>query len=264
MFARIARFSWMPILLAATVVAHAQTAAPAPSTPPPELEARLAAILPPGMKPESIRPAGIPGLFEVVVGDHLFYAAMDGARLYVGSGDLIDTAKGVNLADARRTELEIRRGKRALAAIDALGEDKMIIFSGDKPRRTLTVFTDVDCPYCARFHRGVPELVAAGVKVRYLLFPRNGLKSATYARSVAVWCAADRRAALTTAKSGGKLELKTCPNPVAQHYKLGEEAGVTGTPTLITDAGQIIPGALPPKQLLAMLGLAPPETAKTK
>jgi len=246
---------WLPALwLGAALPALAETSVA-------DVEARLATILPPGMKPESVRPTEIPGLFEVVVGDHLFYAASDGSHLFMGSGDLIETAKGVNLSDQRRAALEERRGKRALAAIDALGEKNMIVFAAAKPRRTLTVFTDVDCPYCARFHRDVPALVSAGVTVRYLLFPRNGLKSPTYARSVAVWCADDRAAAIGVAKGGGKLDMRTCENPVAEHYRLGQEAGVTGTPTLITDSGQIIPGALPAARLLAMLGLAPAETA---
>ena len=149
-----------------------------------------------------------------------------------------------------------------LKAINAIGESKMIVFGPASPKRTLTVFTDVDCPYCARLHQEVPQLTAAGVKVRYLLFPRAGVGSETYKRSVAVWCAKDRAKALATAKAGGKIDMKTCPNPVDEHLKLGAEVGVEGTPALVFDDGRVVPGYAPAAQLLAALGLAGEKTSE--
>lgn len=193
-----------------------------------------------------LKPAPIPGLYEMVFGTRVAYVSADGQ--YMLMGDLIDL-------DGRRNLTAQRRGGLVLKSIDALGEKSMIVMGPAKPKRTLTVFTDVDCPYCARLHQEVPKLNQAGVKVRYLLFPRAGKGSDTYNRSVAVWCSKDRVQALGIAKSGGKLEMKTCDNPVDVHLRLGHEVGVEGTPTIVMDDGRVLPGYAPAAELLVALGL---------
>lgn len=193
-----------------------------------------------------LKPAPIPGLYEMVFGTRVAYVSADGR--YMLTGDLIDLDSRINLTATRR-------GSLVLKSIDALGEANMIVLGPAKPKRTLTVFTDVDCPYCARLHQEVPKLTQAGVKVRYLLYPRAGKGTETYRRSVAVWCADDRVKALGTAKSGGKLEMKSCANPVDEHVRLGQEVGVEGTPTLVLDDGRVLPGYAPAAELLAALGL---------
>ena len=58
--------------------------------------------------------------------------------------------------------------------------------------------------------------------------------------------------------------MKTCANPVADHYALGERLGVTGTPTIFLDNGKRVPGYVPAQRLLAMFGIkaeAPPAPA---
>jgi thiol:disulfide interchange protein DsbC len=214
------------------------------------VSAALAKVLPPGLKPDRIVESSMPGLFEVMVHSRLLYVSADGRHVFVGSGDLIDLDTMENLSDKRRREL-------TLAAVDSVDEKDMIVIGPKDAKRTITVFTDVDCPYCAKFHLEVPKLVENGVKVRYLLYPRSGLNGRTYQRSVAVWCAEDRVKAIGVAKAGGKLEMKTCPNPVAEHYAAGQKAGVTGTPTIVLDNGDIVGGYRPADQMLAILGLKP-------
>ena len=48
----------------------------------------------------------------------------------------------------------------------------------------VTVFTDVDCPYCARLHDRVAEYNALGIEIRYLAFPRAGIPSGIDAGSL--------------------------------------------------------------------------------
>jgi thiol:disulfide interchange protein DsbC len=60
------------------------------------------------------------------------------------------------------------------------------------------------------------------------------------------------------AKAGGEVELQNCDNPVEEHMQLGVDVGVEGTPAIILDTGEMIPGYLPPKQLLSRLGMAKP------
>ena len=200
------------------------------------------------LKVTDIKTSPVPGLYEVTFGTHVAFVSADGK--YMLMGDLIDVDKQKNLTADRRTAL-------ILQAINALGEKNMIVFAPAKAvKHTLTVFSDVDCPYCARLHSEIPALISAGVKVRYLLFPRAGVGSESYKRSIAVWCAKDRGAAVGAAMAGRPLEMKTCPNPVDKHLQLGADVGVEGTPTLVLDDGRILPGYLPAPQLLAAMGLA--------
>jgi len=190
----------------------------------------------------------IPGWYELEKDSDLLFVSPDAKHLFLG--DLIDLETRTNLTD-------VWRGRNAADKIAAVGEKNMIVIGPKDAKRSITVFTDVDCPYCAKLHREVPELNAGGVKVRYLMFPRAGLSSETYRRSVAVWCAADRVEAVGIAKLGGKLDMKTCPNPVEQHYRLGVALGVQGTPTIFLDDGRRIGGYLPSERLLAIVNARP-------
>lgn len=196
---------------------------------------------------EKVRAAPIPGLCEALIDTEVFYVSETGKYLLVGN--LVAISSGKNLTAQRRATI-------VKTIIDDLDEKQMIIIGPAKTRRTITVFTDVDCPYCARLHQDVPQLNKKGVNVRYLLYPRNGINTSTYKKSVSVWCAKDRIKAIGIAKAGGKLKDRICANPVADHYDLGQRLGITGTPTLILDDGTRIGGYVPAPRLLTMLGLS--------
>jgi len=200
----------------------------------------------PDVPVDKLRPSVLPGFYELEVEAQLVYVSTDGK--YVFFGDVVDLQTRKNLTETWRQQTAARM-------IEEVGEKNMIVIGPAKAKRTITVFTDVDCPYCARLHLEVPELNKNGVKVRYLLFPRGGVGSETYRRSVAVWCAPDRAKAVGVAKAGGKLDMKTCANPVESHYRLGERLGVSGTPTIYLDDGRKLGGYVPSAQLLAILGL---------
>jgi thiol:disulfide interchange protein DsbC len=187
----------------------------------------------------------IPGFYEVLMGPNLTYFSADGR--YMMLGDLVDTKTYKNLSVPRRNAARTK-------AIDAVGEENMFVFAPEKePKHTINVFTDIDCGYCRKLHREIGSYNENGIKVRYLMFPRAGKDSKSYEKAVDAWCATDRNAALTKAKKGERLDRKDCPNPVQQHMALGELMGVTGTPTIITDTGEILPGYVPAASLAKLL-----------
>lgn len=203
----------------------------------------------PDIKLEQLKPAPVKGFYEVSHGTEVYYISKDGA--YILSGSIIDLRSRENITEKSRARLR-------LDILKAVPESNMIVYTPSRTRRTITVFTDVDCPYCAKFHEEVPDLVKAGIRIRYLMFPRNGLNTETYKKSVSVWCAKDRRKAITIAKAGGRLKPGTCSNPVADNFRLAEKMGVRGTPTLIFDNGRMVSGYVPINDLLPMLGLSNP------
>lgn len=133
--------------------------------------------------------------------------------------------------------------------LDRLDTKDMVVFPAERARAGITVFTDVDCGYCQKLHAEVAELNRAGVEVRYLAWPRQGLSGATYDTMVSIWCADDRQAAMTRAKSRQKVEPASCKHPVDRHYALGRQLGIQGTPAIVLDNGELVPGYLPAAQL---------------
>ncbi len=194
----------------------------------------------PALKPDSISPSPIQGLYEVMMGPRLIHISADGK--YMMTGDISDIRSGESL-----TEPKLRAAK--LKAVNQVGEENMIVFGPDDAKHTITVFTDIDCGYCRKLHAEMDAYNAESIRVRYLFYPRAGLGSGAYDKGVSVWCADDRKQAMTDAKSGKKLESKTCANPVSDHYKLGKLLSLRGTPALVLDDGEMVPGYLPAKRL---------------
>ena len=155
----------------------------------------------------------------------------------------------MNLAEAKRETVR----KDLMAAVDS--KDAWVFKPAGKTKAVVSVFTDVDCGYCRKLHAEVPRLNELGVEVRYLAYPRAGIGSASYNTIVSAWCADDRGTALTDAKAGKTIAAKTCVNPVAEQFQLGQEVGVTGTPAIVTDSGKLLPGYMPADVLAQTLGL---------
>ncbi len=205
---------------------------------------QMLAKMAPGTSPDSIKPAPVAGLYEVVYGAQIFYATKDGR--YMFQGDIVDVPGRSNITEERRTDVR-------MSAINKLSEDKMIIFAPAKVKHTITVFTDIDCGYCRKLHSEIDSYLKEGIRVRYLSYPRTGIDSPSYNKAVSVWCAKDRKAALTSAKKDEPVEPKTCDNPVKQEMALGEQVGVSGTPTIITESGHLLPGYVPAARLAQIL-----------
>ena len=198
----------------------------------------------PDAKIDSVADAAMPGFYEVVVKGDIVYVSADGKYLLTGS--LWDLDAKRDLTDARKSGLR----KTELGKV---GEDKRIVFKAPQEKYAVTVFTDIDCGYCRRLHQQMADYNAKGITVEYLFFPRSGPNTESFAKAVNVWCAADRRDAMTRAKGGETLESKTCANPIAESYDLGMKVGVTGTPMVIADDGTQIGGYLDPDQMVARL-----------
>ena len=193
---------------------------------------------------DSVTPSPIPGVYEVMVGARIFYVTADGK--YLLNGALIDVEKREDLTDAKLTSVKAKM-------IEDVGEENMVIFAPEKYQHTVTIFTDIDCGYCRKLHAEVDQYNDLGIRVRYMMFPRAGQGSPAYRKAVSVLCASDRQDAMTRAKAGQEIEMKDCENPVAQEYALGQELGVTGTPAIFLESGDLIPGYVPAARMSAIL-----------
>ncbi|MGZ4981325.1 MAG: DsbC family protein [Methylobacter sp.] len=198
----------------------------------------------PSVKIGSVKPSEISGLYEVTVGGNIFYVSGDGK--YLVQGHLVDVAARVDLTEEKLSGVRKQ-------AIEKLGLDKMIVFKPKESKYTVSIFTDIDCGYCRKLHSEIDQYMAQGITIQYMFFPRAGKGSDSYNKAVSVWCADDRKAALTAAKKGDTPPAKTCDNPVDEHMQLAEDFEVKGTPMIVTEKGNIFPGYLPAKQLAEAL-----------
>jgi len=194
---------------------------------------------------EDIGTSGIDGWYKIQKGAIVAYVSADGR--YLLQGDMIDLDNSVNL-----TELARNSARREL--METLDDDEVIMFTPAEVRHTVTIFTDVECGYCRRLHSQIDDYLAKGIEIRYLLYPRNGPASRAWNTSEDVWCASDRQRALTAAKLDRDFETQKCDaSEVQQHYILGQEVGLTGTPAIILEDGELIGGYLPAEQLALRL-----------
>lgn len=199
----------------------------------------------PGARPDQLRATPIPDIWEFTRGGEIGYVTADGR--YAISGDLYDLKSDANLTETRRREVRLK----LLAEVP---ESEMLVFGPKDPKYTVTVFTDVDCPYCRKLHSEIGEYNRLGIRVRYLLYPRTGPNTPSWTKAEQVWCSTDRNDALTRAKLGQALQDKPCAhNPVAATWALGREFNIDGTPAIVMTNGELLPGYLPPDVLFKHL-----------
>lgn len=199
----------------------------------------------PGSPPAQIEKTPIEGLYQVILGPNVIYITGDAQYLFNGNMVKIDTRENL-------TEAALNNARKQ--ALDAMDPANMVIFPAKgESRHTITVFTDIDCPFCKKFHDEVPELNENGITVRYLAFPRSGPDTPTYHKMVSIWCADNPAEAMDKAKNGSDPQTKTCPNPVVEHMIEAQNFGVSGTPSMILENGQMVPGYVPAKELIQAL-----------
>jgi thiol:disulfide interchange protein DsbC len=201
----------------------------------------------PDVKVDSVVPSPVPGLYEVMIGSQIVYVTGDGR--YFVDGRIVDLKTREDLTEPRLAS--IRK-----ATVDAVPESDMLVFAHAKYDHTVTVFTDIACPYCVKLHSQISKYEDEGIRVRYLFFPRAGAHSPSYDEAVSVWCSDDRNQALTDAKAGKKIPAKTCDNPVDEHMAVARKVGINGTPAIMLETGEMIPGYVEPKRLAQMLARA--------
>jgi thiol:disulfide interchange protein DsbC len=198
---------------------------------------------------DSIKASVIPGYREVAIGSRIFYVSNDGRYLIQGS--LFDLNTRASLTE--NSQAVLRK-----SILDSAGPDRRIIFSPADPKYRVTVFTDIDCGFCRKLHQQIADYNKLGISVEYLFYPRAGMKSESADKAISVWCSADRRKAMTDAKNDRPVPKKTCANPVAADYALGQKVGFDGTPAAYAANGVQVGGYLAPADMLAALKKATP------
>lgn len=199
-----------------------------------------------GIETKSVDASPIMGLQQVVTNKGVFYVSPDGR--YLVDGSIIDT----------KTRTDIKEGVLVDIRLDGLNtyKDSTIIYKAKEEKYKVTVFTDITCGYCRKLHKEMSEYNDLGITVQYMAFPRGGTRSNSFTDMERIWCSENKQEAMNLAKNSGTVESNKnmiCKAPVADHYNLGQQFGVTGTPAVVFENGTMQTGYQDPKQLLATL-----------
>jgi len=197
------------------------------------------------IEPEDVSTSPVDGWYTIHKGSVIAYVSADGR--YLLQGDLIDLDHQVNLSEAVRSD-----ARRDL--MSSVTDDQTIMFSPAEVKYSVSIFTDVECTYCRRLHAQIDDYMAHGIEVRYLMYPRNGPASRAWNTAEEIWCAPNRQDALTAAKLDRKFASTNCDaSIVEEHYDIGQDVGLSGTPAIVLQDGTLIGGYLAPDQLAAQL-----------
>jgi len=207
----------------------------------------------PSTKPTEVVKSELPGFYQAVLNGQIFYVSADGKYLIHGS--VFDIGAKIDIGERQLAVLR----KATLAKIPA---SQQIVFAPPNPKHTVTVFTDVDCPYCREFHKQIAQYNQLGIAVNYVLFPLAFHPGADK-KAEAVWCSHDRNVSYTDAMSGKDPGKGTCANPIASLTELGKSMGVDGTPAIFTADGEHVGGYIPPDKLAQRLDQIDQQRSRT-
>jgi thiol:disulfide interchange protein DsbC len=177
----------------------------------------------------------VPGLWELRVGSHVIYSDANGS--FVIEGEILDTSTNVNLT---------RRRIENLTAFDfaKLPLKDAVVWKQGSGTRKLVVFADPNCGFCKKLERDLRNV--PDITVFTFLVPILGGDSPEKSRDI--WCAKDRSKAWrnwmidnTPPQSAGQA----CDTAaLSRNVLLGEKHGVTGTPSLVFENNERVPGIM--------------------
>lgn len=212
-----------------------------------EIRKALSERLPNLPKIDEVRPAPVPGLFEVRLGNELLYTDPKGQ--YVIQGEVIDTVSRKNLTEERINKL---------TAIDfsALPLKDAIVWKNGTGKRKIAVFADPNCGYCKKFERDLQAV--KDVTVYTFVIPILGGDSPEKSRNL--WCAKDNTTTWRNWMLDGNAPARAMGNcdasAIERNLAMAKKYRVTGTPAIVFEDGSRVPGALPAAEVEKRLAAA--------
>ena len=205
----------------------------------------------------AIDETAIEGVYQVVLqNEDTLY--IDATGNYFIAGDLYrNGADGFeNLSEPAKEQARAAYNEVRKDLLDQVDPASFITYAASgQEKASVTVFTDVECPYCRKLHAEMKQYNDLGITVHYAAYPRAGIGSSAYTKMVSAWCSANPQQALNDLKQMKSIPTANCDNPVADQYNLGRKLGVQGTPAIVAADGTMIPGYLPPQRLAQKLGI---------
>lgn len=193
-----------------------------------------------GLEKVEVSDSPIPGIRSVVTESGVFYTDKDGKYLFHGGLAKLTDKGPVDISN-----------QPLLGKLKAL-EEEAIVYPAKNEKYAITVFFDTTCGYCRKLHAEVNSLNNLGITVRYLAFPRSGPDSKAARQMETVLNAKNKQQTFADLESGQDI-AETPADKVRNHYNLGLQFGVRGTPSIIFPDGSMKGGYIPAEEMLKML-----------
>jgi thiol:disulfide interchange protein DsbC len=204
----------------------------------------------------NLRRSPLEGIYKIDLNGQLAFVSEDGGFLISGEMYQVNPGYLVNLQEEERREQEISFAPQRAKILAAVDKKDLVIYSPDEVKGHIYVFTDIDCGFCRKLHSQLGEMHDKGIEVRYLAFPRAGVNSRSAEKLITTWCSKNPQSLMTRFKRGENVPLAGCDShPIFDQYMLGQDLGVTGTPAIVLESGQLIPGAVSPERLAREMGI---------
>jgi thiol:disulfide interchange protein DsbC len=181
---------------------------------------------------DQVNKSPIPGLYEVVTGDHIFYT--DKTAQYLIDGKMFDLKGRQNLTEAR---------ERQLFAVDfsKLPLELAVKKVKGNGSRKMAYFTDPNCGYCKKLENELQNVT--DVTLYLFLYP---IFEGSAEKVQNIWCSDDKVKAWDNLMLNGvQPAAGKCDAPSAKVLALGKKLRVNGTPALIFANGYVNPGYMP-------------------
>jgi thiol:disulfide interchange protein DsbC len=194
-----------------------------------------------GVHNADVQPSPVAGLKTALTENGVLYVSDDGRHVLQGPLYDVGGSQPVNVTN----QLLSKR-------LNAL-QDDMIVYRAPNEKHVVTVFTDITCGYCHKLHEQLKDYNDRGITIRYLAFPRQGLKSRVGKDMASVWCSANPKETFDRTMQGEAVAVATCKTDISKQYRLGVQYGIQGTPALLLTNGVVIPGYQSPDEMVALL-----------
>lgn len=168
-------------------------------------------------------------------------AYLDFGKKYLIPGPIFNLATRKPIAAGERQTAPVKKVKPSSIPLS-----NSIVMGNPKGKKRLFVFTDPDCPFCAKLHGELKKLVAGDpdVAVYVKLFPLK-MHPTAYDKSRVIL---QGQSVKLLDDAFAKYQLPS-PGPesfakgVDETIRLAKSLGVNSTPTLIFPDGSVMPGA---------------------
>ena len=182
----------------------------------------------------------------VVNSNAVYFASHDGRYIF---GDVVlDSEQKINL-------VEEEKSKQRIALLQSQAKSLFVSYpSVGKPRHTLTVFTDIDCPYCRKFHNSIDDLNKRGISINYVMLPRPIANPSSYSKTLSALCSKNPAETITLAMRKQEIPIQQCDTTqLEQQRALAQSLEINATPTIVLPTGQLQMGLTETEKLVSML-----------
>ena len=206
--------------------------------------------LDPLMNVEKIGPSPVPGLYQMVLSKEnnpaKMIAYLDFSKRYLIKGTVMDTGNLVDLT--RKSTREMLESQ--VVDVSRIKLDNALLLGNPQGSRRLYLYSDPECPYCAKLHEQLRQLVKKlpDLTVYILLLPLDiHPDSAWKTNSILTASKTDMGRALALLEESYNRKpverIASTKDYAAEMKSLGKELGITSTPTLVYANGNIALGS---------------------